>query len=198
MKILVSAFDPFNKEATNASQLVLNELTKRTSIIPVILPTSFHRSFPLLRQSISSYNPDVVIMLGEAEHRANISLERVAINIDDARIADNDGVQLIETKIERKGPDGLFSRLPIHELASTLKAAGHPVAISNTAGTFVCNHIMYEALFHLPKSLPVGFIHVPILNEQGYQTDIQRDKEDIVTAMVALIESIPSILAAKR
>ncbi len=192
MKILVSAFDPFNQEVTNASQLVLTELANHVQIIPVVLPTSFHRSFPLLRDAISSYNPDVVLLLGEAEHRAFISLERVAINIDDARIADNDGVQLIETKIERKGPDAIFTRLPIHELAAQLKAAGHPVAISNSAGTFVCNHIMYEALFHLPKKLPVGFIHIPILKEQGYQTDIEFDKAEIVAAMISLIEALES------
>ena len=195
MKILVTAFDPFNQETTNASQLVLDALQTHVSIIPVILPTSFHRSFPLLRQAVSSYNPDVVILLGEAEHRSTVSFERIAINLDDARIADNDGVQLIHTPIERKGPDGLFTRLPIYEILPILQAAGHPVSISNTAGTFVCNHIMYEALFHLPKKLPVGFIHLPILIEQGYQTDMQVEKDLVVTTMVAVIQAIQDALS---
>lgn len=195
MKILVTAFDPFHQEATNASQLVLEALQDYISIIPVVLPTSFHRSFPLLRQAVSSYNPDVVILLGEAEDRSTVSLERIAINLDDARIADNDGVQLMQTPIERKGPDGLFTRLPITEILPVLQAAGHPVSISNTAGTFVCNHIMYEALFHLPKKLPVGFIHLPILIEQGYQTDMQYEKDLIVTTMVAVIQAIQDALS---
>ena len=195
MNILVTAFDPFHQEATNASQLVLEELRQRLDIQAVVLPTSFHRSYPLLRQAISSYKPDVVLLLGEAENRPFVSLERIAINLDDARIEDNDGVQPLQTTIERKGPDGLFTRLPIDQLEATVKKAGHKIAISNTAGTFVCNHIMYEALYHLPKSLPVGFIHIPILKEQGYKTDIQFDKSEVVATMEAIIQAIQNQLA---
>jgi len=195
MTILVTAFDPFNQETTNASQLVLQELQKKLDIQAVVLPTSFHRSYPLLRQAISSYKPDMVLLLGEAENRPYVSLERIAINLDDARIEDNDGVQLIQTKIERKGPDGLFTRLPIDAIVPALKEAGHKVAISNTAGTFVCNHIMYEALYHLPKSLPVGFIHIPILKEQGYDTKIQFEKQEIVATMEAMIQAIKTQLS---
>lgn len=195
MHVLVTAFDPFKGEATNASQLVLEALKERIDIQVQILPTSFHRSYPLLRQAVSSYKPDVVILLGEAENRPYVSLERIAINMDDARIDDNDGVQLIQSKIERKGPDGLFSRLPIYNIAPKLKEAGLKVQITNTAGTFVCNHIMYEALYHLPKKLPVGFIHVPILTEQGYETTIHFDKEEIVTTMIAVINEIKAALA---
>ncbi len=195
MHVLVTAFDPFKGEATNASQLVLEALKERIDIQVQILPTSFHRSYPLLRQAVSSYKPDVVILLGEAENRPYVSLERIAINMDDARIDDNDGVQLIQSKIERKGPDGLFTRLPIYNIAPKLKEAGLKVQITNTAGTFVCNHIMYEALYHLPKKLPVGFIHVPILTEQGYETTIHFDKEEIVTTMIAVISEIKAALA---
>jgi len=195
MHVLVTAFDPFKGEATNASQLVLEALKERIDIQVQILPTSFHRSYPLLRQAVSSYKPDVVILLGEAENRPYVSLERIAINMDDARIDDNDGVQLIQSKIERKGPDGLFTRLPIYNIAPKLKEAGLKVQITNTAGTFVCNHIMYEALYHLPKKLPVGFIHVPILTEQGYETTIHFDKEEIVTTMIAVINEIKAALA---
>ena len=195
MHVLVTAFDPFNGESTNASQLVAEALKERLDIQVQILPTSFHRSYPLLRQAVSSYKPDVVILLGEAENRPYVSLERIAINMDDARIEDNDGVQLIRSKIENKGADGLFTRLPIYDIAPKLKEAGHKVQITNSAGTFVCNHIMYEALYHLPKRLPVGFIHVPILTEQGYDTDIQFDKEEIVTTMIAVINEIKAALA---
>lgn len=190
MTILVTAFDPFHQEETNASQLVLEELRQKLDIQAVVLPTSFHRSYPLLRQAISSYKPDVVLLLGEAENRPFVSLERIAINLDDARIEDNDGVQPLQTTIERKGPDGLFTRLPIDHIESIVKQAGHKIAISNTAGTFVCNHIMYEALYHLPKSLPVGFIHIPILKEQGYDTEIQFEKAEIVATMEAIIQVI--------
>ena len=195
MTILVTAFDPFHHSTTNASQLVLQELRSKLDIQTIVLPTSFHRSYPILRQAISSYKPDLVLLLGEAENRSFVSLERIAINWDDARIEDNDGVQLIQTKIERKGPDGLFTRLPIDSILPALKAAGHHVAISYTAGTFVCNHLMYEALFHLPKSLPVGFIHIPILREQGYETEIQFDKSEIVATMEAIIQAIQAHLS---
>jgi pyroglutamyl-peptidase len=187
MMILVTAFDPFHNEATNASQLVLDELKTRVEIQTQILPTSFHRCYPILRQAVASYKPDAVIMLGEAEDRPHISLERIAINLNDARIQDNDGVQLVKTKIEQKGPDGLFTRLPIDPVIEEVTEQGHQVSVSNTAGTFVCNHIMYEALYHLPKSMPVGFIHVPILKEQGYDTPFQFEKEDIVATMVKVI-----------
>jgi len=195
MTILVTAFDSFNQSTTNASELVLRELREKLDIHAMVLPTSFHRSYPLLRQAISSYKPDLVLLLGEAENRPFVSLERIAINIDDARIEDNDGVQLIQTKIERKGPDGLFTRLPIDTIVPALKEAGHKVAISNTAGTFVYNHIMYEALYHLPKSLPVGFIHIPILIEQGYKTDIAFEKSEIVATMEAIIHAIQTQLS---
>jgi pyroglutamyl-peptidase len=190
MMILVTAFDPFHYEATNASQLVLDELKTRVEIQTQIIPTSFHRCYPILRQAVASYKPDAVIMLGEAEDRPHISLERIAINLDDARIEDNDGVQLRTTPIEKKGPDGLFTRLPIDEMIADVSPSAVTVAVSNSAGTFVCNHIMYEALYHLPKSMPVGFIHVPILTEQGYETDIEFDKEAVVSTMVKMIVAL--------
>jgi pyroglutamyl-peptidase len=195
MHVLITAFDPFKGESTNASELIVEALKERIEIHTQVLPTSFHRSYPLLQQAVSSYKPDLVILLGEAENRPYVSLERIAINIDDARIEDNDGVKLVQTKIENKGPDGLFTRLPIDEIAPKLIEAGHQVQITNSAGTFVCNHIMYEALYHLPKKLPVGFIHIPILTEQGYATDIHFDKEEIVTTMIALIDEMKAALS---
>jgi pyroglutamyl-peptidase len=196
MTILVTAFDPFNQEATNASQLVLDELKTKVEIQTQLLPTSFHRCYPILRQAVASYKPDAVILLGEAEGRPHVSLERIAINLDDARIADNDGVQLCKIPIEKKGPDGLFTRLPIDAMVEELQATEYPVGISNTAGTFVCNHIMYEALYHLPQTLPVGFIHVPILREQGYETEFQFEKEVVVSTMVQIIEALKKRLTA--
>lgn len=190
MKILVSAFDPFNQETTNASQLVLAELAKHDHIIPVVLPTSFHRSFPLLRQAIASYQPQMVLMLGEAGGRTHIQIERVAINLDDARIADNDGVQLIQQPIEPKGPVGIFTRLPYTKVLPELHAAGHAISVSNSAGNFVCNHLFYEALYRLPKSLPVGFVHLPLLNEQARSETPSFERDQIVDSMLALIDSL--------
>ena len=196
MTILVTAFDPFDQETTNASQLVLDELKTRVEIHTQILPTSFHRSYPILRQAVASYKPDAVIMLGEAKGRPQVSLERIAINWDDARIEDNDGVQLRQTWIEKKGPDGLFTRLPIDRLVTDLEVTEVSVGVSNSAGTFVCNHIMYEALYHLPKSMPVGFVHLPILTEQGYDTEFQFEKEAVVATMVKMIVALKKRLSA--
>jgi Pyrrolidone-carboxylate peptidase (N-terminal pyroglutamyl peptidase) len=190
MKVLVSAFDPFNQEVTNASQLVLTELAKHDHVIPVVLPTSFHRSFPLLRQAIASYQPDIVLMLGEAGGRTHIQIERVAINLDDARIADNDGVQLIQQPIEPNGPVGIFTRLPYTKVLPELIAAGHAISLSNSAGNFVCNHLFYEAVYRLPKTLPVGFIHLPLLSEQARTETPAFAREQIVQSMVALIDAL--------
>jgi pyroglutamyl-peptidase len=120
-----------------------------------------------LLQLIAEHKPDVVIALGQAEGRSQISLERVAINCDDARIADNAGFMPVEQPIKAGGPDGYFTTLPIRELLDTLSKAGTPAGISNSAGTFVCNHLFYSMQDFLSGTdVMSGFIHVPLIPEQ--------------------------------
>ncbi len=139
-------------------------------VIKKELPTVFYESIDILEEFIVEEKPNIVICVGQAGGRYNISLERVAININDARIKDNEGNQPIDSKIFEDGENAYFSSLPIKAMAKNIREAGIPANVSNTAGTFVCNHIMYGLLYLIDKKYPNikgGFIHVPYLPEQA-------------------------------
>lgn len=172
MKALVTGFDAFGGEAVNPSALAVGRLKKRVGGIVVrtaILPTSYDRSTAALRAAIDEARPDIVLCVGQAGGRAELCLERVAINIQDARIRDNDGKQPIDRPAVKGGPAAHFATLPIKACVAALREAGLPAAVSNTAGTFVCNHIFY-ALMEIATghSVPIrgGFLHIPYLPEQ--------------------------------
>lgn len=118
---------------------------------------------------MKKFNPDVVLNIGQTSERFDISIERVAINLDDARIPDNEGNQPIDETIRPDGSPAYFSSLPIKVIVENIKNSGIPVSVSNTAGTFVCNHIMYQNLYFIEKEFPqaIGrFIHIPFLPDQ--------------------------------
>ncbi len=170
--VLVTGFTPFGGETINSSwQAVKNlpDIINGTMIIKKQLPVSFNRSTEKLDSLIKQYNPDIIINVGEAGGRSAVSLERVAINVDDARIADNDNNQPKDKKISKTGKNAYFTKLPIYKIDSLVKKQGIPIYISNTAGTFVCNHVMYHLLQLLDKKYPNkigGFIHVPYTPSQ--------------------------------
>lgn len=172
MKVLITGFDPFGGENINPAYEAIKGLEDNISGMKIIkkeIPTVFHKSIEMLEKLIIDENPDLVICVGQAGGRFDISLERVAINIDDARIKDNDGNQPIDERIFEDGENAYFSSLPIKRMAMKIREAGIPANISNTAGTFVCNHIMYGLLYLIDKKYPDirgGFIHVPYLPEQ--------------------------------
>src|SRR5437868_8355919 len=173
MKALVTGFDAFGGDKVNPSSLAVRRLKRRIgglTIHTVELPTSYARSPIVLRGAIHEVQPDIVLGVGLAGGRAELSLERVAINVDDARIPDNDGQQPIDQPIVAGGPAAYFTGLPVKRAVAALREAGLPAIVSNTAGTFVCNHIFY-GLMRLVASrrLPVrgGFLHVPYLPEQA-------------------------------
>lgn len=171
MKILITAFDPFGGETTNAAMQALELVeTEACEIIKLIVPTSFERSVDAVCKAICEHKPSAVIMLGQAAERAAVTVERVAINVDDASIADNDDYKPKDKYIVENGSAAYFSTLPIKEIVSDMKQRGIPAQISNTAGTFVCNHLMYGVLHFLsimfPKT-PAGFIHLPITPSQA-------------------------------
>ena len=127
----------------------------------------FGKSARELCQLIDLHNPDVVICLGQAEGRREISFERVAINLDDARIADNDGNIPVDQAIENDGPDAYFSTLPTKELVAAMRKGGVAANLSLSAGSFVCNHVFYAALHHIQnRTILAGFIHLPLMAEQ--------------------------------
>lgn len=170
--ILLTGFEPFGGEAVNPSWLIAQALHGETvagsCVLALRLPTEFRRSLRVLRPALRRHAPRLVVALGQAAGRAELSIERVAINVDDARIPDNANAQPIDTPVVRGGPAAHFSTLPVKAIASALRARGVPAAVSQTAGTFVCNHVFY-GLQHALVGTRVrsGFVHVPSLPEQA-------------------------------
>lgn len=172
MKLLLTAFDPFGGDAVNpaleAVKLVADKIG-RFEIVKLEVPTVFRKSIERVAQVIEEEKPDAVLCIGQAGGRFEITPERVAINIDDARIKDNEGNQPIDTKIFEDGENAYFTTLPIKAMVEAIREANLPAAVSNTAGTFVCNHLMYGVLYTLAKNYPNikgGFTHVPFIPEQ--------------------------------
>lgn len=172
MKIMLTAFDPFGGDKINpaleAVKLVRPELFD-AEIIKVEIPTVFGKSIETALVAMEKHHPDVVLCIGQAGGRFDMTPERVAINVDDARIADNEGNQPVDEAIFKDGEPAYFTMLPIKAMVQAMKNAGIPASVSNTAGTFVCNHIMYGVLYHIHKSFPGvrgGFMHVPFTTEQ--------------------------------
>jgi pyroglutamyl-peptidase len=167
-KILLTGFEPFNKSALNPSQEIIRQINHSNLVAKEVLPVTFGEAAKELIGLIDLHNPTVVIALGQAEGRTQITPERVAINLDDARIADNAGNSPKEEKIAPDGPDAYFTTLPIGKFVERLNAASIPAAISLSAGTFVCNHIFYSMQHHcLNKGIKSGFIHLPLMQEQA-------------------------------
>jgi pyroglutamyl-peptidase len=165
-KILVTGFEPFATSTMNPSGEIVKGL-KGDDLVTAILPVVFGQASAQLRELIDLHKPTAVLCLGQAEGRSVMTPERIAINLDDARIADNAGNQPLGQRIINDGPDGYFSTLPIEQMAASMKAAGIPASISLSAGTFVCNHIFYVMQDYLKdSSITSGFMHVPLMDEQ--------------------------------
>jgi pyroglutamyl-peptidase len=170
--VLVTAFEPFGGDQLNASELAVRPLDgKRIAghrVVVAILPCRFGEAAEALAVALRRVRPRLVIACGEAGGRPGISIERVAINVDDARIADNAGRQPIDRPIARRGPVGYWSSLPIKSIVSALEKQSILAAVSQTAGTFVCNHLFYELMRMLARRPGVrgGFVHVPRAPEQ--------------------------------
>lgn len=172
MKILLTAFDPFGgadvNPAMEAVKLVKNSVAG-ADIIKLEVPTVFGKSIDTVEAAMKEHMPDVVFCIGQAGGRFGLHPERVAINVDDARIPDNEGKQPIDVPIFDDGEPAYFSLLPVKAMVQAIRDAGLPSSVSNTAGTFVCNHLMYGVLYHIHKSYPSmrgGFMHVPYSPQQ--------------------------------
>jgi len=170
-KILVTGFDPFGGEPVNPAWEAVSRLTapEGVELHKKMIPTVYYESVRILTEELRAVKPDAVILVGQAAGRKQITPERVAINVNDARICDNAGQQPVDEAIVPGGENAYFSGLPIRTITDTLNAAGIPAGISNTAGTFVCNHLMYGLLHYIEKEAPEmtgGFIHVPCIPEQ--------------------------------
>ena len=198
MKILVTGFDPFGGEKVNPAQEAVKSLPSEihgAEIHWVEIPTVFYQSAEVLEAEIVRYQPDVVLCIGQAGGRASLTPERVAINQDDARIPDNQGNQPIDEPIRMDGKVAYFSTLPIKAIVQAIKEEGLPATVSNTAGTFVCNHLMYQALYLADKKFPnmrAGFMHIPYMTEQviNKPNTASMNLVDIVKGIEAAIGAI--------
>ena len=171
MKIIVTGFDPFGGETINPSIECVKALPEieGVELIRLELPTVFKESAKRLKEVINDVKPDAVLSVGQAGGRPGITMERIAINVDDARIPDNISQQPIDETIQTEGEAAYFTTLPIKRIVKAIREAGISAEVSNSAGTFVCNHIMYQSLFAATKAdkpFKAGFMHIPFIPEQ--------------------------------
>ena len=173
MKILVTGFEAFHNHSENPSQEVVRLLPKTVKghkIISLELPVLYDKSFDLVQECIEQEHPDIIIHLGLAQGRKFITPERFAINIDDVSIGDNDGLIRQGKTIKEDGENAYFSTLPLDEIVKRIQAKEIPVKISNHAGSYICNHVMYQSLHYIKKhnlEIQAGFIHLPLMDEQN-------------------------------
>lgn len=169
--ILLTGFEPFGGDRLNPSWEVARALNGAlvdgARVVAVCLPCRFGESLVVLQQALQVQRPALVLCLGLAASRAELSLERVAVNVDDARIPDNAGQQPIDQPVVAGAPAAYFSRLPIKAIVQGLQALGLPAGVSQSAGTFVCNHVFFGLMHVLRRRTQVraGFMHLPLLPE---------------------------------
>ncbi|WP_427706490.1 pyroglutamyl-peptidase I [Staphylococcus parequorum] len=201
MNILVTGFDPFGGERINpaleAVKLLPDEIEGH-KIDKLEIPTVFHKSKEVVVEQLRQKEYDIVLAIGQAGGRFELTPERVGINIDDARIPDNEGNQPIDEAIQTTGASAYFSNLPVKRMTEAIKSQGVPARLSNTAGTFVCNHILYQLGYIQATQFPnikFGFIHVPFIPEQVTDKpekpsmSIQTIAKGLKAALEAVIES---------
>ncbi len=196
MKILVTGFDPFGGETVNPAWEAVSRLPAETGgaeIVKLQVPTMFGRAPEAVLREVERLRPDFVVSVGQAAGRTSITPERIAINCEEASIPDNAGFQPAGGPVVEGGPDGYFSLLPVKEMAAAIQASGLPGKVSNTAGTYVCNHLMYHILHACHTRYPgmrSGFIHVPCIPEQqaGHPEWFALPLEEIVRGLTAALE----------
>ena len=187
MKILLTAFTPFDGESINPALEAMKLLPDKIGNLEVLkleVPTVFGKSANLVLETIEQERPDFVLSIGQAGGRTEITPERIAINIDDARIPDNEGNQPVDQPIYLDGENAYFSMLPVKAMVEAIKKEGIPAALSYSAGTYVCNHLLYSVLYFIQiNALPIkaGFIHVPYIPEQTLD---KKDKPSLPLAEI--------------
>jgi len=172
MNILLTGFEPFGGETINpaweVARALHNQVIGGATVHARCLPTSFGEAPGELAQALTALRPGLVIALGQASGRSEISIERVAVNLIDARIADNAGQRPQDVPVRAEAPAAYFSTLPIKAMRDALRAAGHPAGLSLSAGAFVCNQLFFELQHQLAgQGVRSGFIHLPALPGQA-------------------------------
>ena len=202
-KILVTGFDPFGGEAVNPAFEAVKLLPDRIAGVEVVkleIPTAFRRSALALEEAMERERPDFVLCVGQAGGRSAITVEKVAINLVEARIPDNDGEQPFDTPLREDGDTAYFATLPVKAMVGAITDHGIPAFLSYTAGTYVCNSIMYHALYLAARRFPgvkAGFIHVPYAMEQGVDKPNGTPVMEVATMARALGYAIEAAVTAE-
>jgi pyroglutamyl-peptidase len=197
--VLLTGFEPFAGAGSNSSWDAVervaqswpaNARSRETAIAIALLPVTFAGASASMRELIARHRPDLVIGVGLADGRDAVTPERVAINVEDARIADNDGDQPVDRAIADDGPAAYFSRLPVKEISERIREAGIPSYVSDSAGTYVCNSLMYSTMRAVEGTdVTAGFIHVPCSRELGEAMGKPwLELEDIAQALAIAVE----------
>ena len=198
MKILVTGFDPFGGEPINPAIESVKRLPDNIEgeeIIKLEIPTVRKKSLEKIEKAINEHNPDVILSIGQAGGRFDISIERIGINLDDFRIPDNEGNQIIDEPIFPDGENSYFVKLPVKAMVQNVQKNNIPASVSYTAGTFVCNHVLYGVLYLIEKKYKgkkSGFIHIPFLPQQvvDKRNTPSMELNTIVKGLTAAIEAI--------
>ncbi len=198
MKILVTGFDPFGGEEINPAVEAVKRLPDEIAgaqIVGLEVPTVCHKCLAVIDEAIAEEDPDVILSVGQAGGRPDVTVERVGINVDDCRIADNEGNQPVDEPVFPDGPAAYFVNVPIKAMVERIRSRGIPASVSNTAGTFVCNHVTYGVRHLIETKYPgkkSGFIHIPYLPQQVTERAGQPSMalDVIVEALTAAVEAV--------
>lgn len=197
MKVLLTGFDPFGGEPINPAEEAVKKVSSTIAgaeVIKLTIPTVRTKSLEAIEAAIEEHQPDIVISIGQAGGRFDITPERVAINIDDFRITDNEGNQPTDEPVFADGEAAYFTSLPVKAMVDHMQKNGIPASLSNTAGTFVCNHVMYGVLYMIDKKYPNikgGFVHIPYMTSQilDKRNMPSMSLEEIIKGLELLIEA---------
>lgn len=202
--ILVTGFQPFGGQEVNPALEAVRELPEQIGdarIVRVEVPVTYQQAFDPVCAAIEEAEPQAVVCVGQAAGRSCVTVERVAINVDDCEQPDNAGTIRCDVPIAEDGPAAYFATLPVRDMVRAIEAAGLPAAVSDSAGTYVCNHLMYLVLDYAAQKRPGmlgGFVHVPLLHEQTIRGEMRgkpsMSKSDIVTSLTAALEALAQVL----
>lgn len=199
MKILITGFEPFGGESVNPAYeavKLLPDMAGDIQIVKMKIPTVFGEAGKVVETGILQHQPDAVICVGQAGRRADIGVERVAINLVEASIPDNAGNQPMDVKVQEDGDTAYFATIPVKAMVKNIKDHGIPASISYTAGTYVCNSVMYDLLYLIDRKYPSirgGFIHVPYATEQGVGKPVGTATMELSTISKALLYALEAV-----
>lgn len=199
MKILITGFEPFGGESVNPAYeavKLLPDMAGDIQIVKMEIPTVFGEAGKVVETGILQHQPDAVICVGQAGRRADIGVERVAINLVEASIPDNAGNQPMDVKVQEDGDTAYFATIPVKAMVKNIKDHGIPASISSTAGTYVCNSVMYDLLYLIDRKYPSirgGFIHVPYATEQGVGKPVGTATMELSTISKALLYALEAV-----